>query len=135
MALSLENNQCGYGLEAGRVGLIATGLADALHDLPATELLSVIGCASRAVLARGLFAERTDACRDVGGGEAVGTYGQGNDRFGNPSHARLVEIDAADQDLADTGRGWRTLKRLIGDEARIDAAESIGKSLQHSLIR
>jgi hypothetical protein len=40
-----ENNQCGYGLEARRVGLIATGLADAVQDLLATELLQVIGCA------------------------------------------------------------------------------------------
>ena len=58
-----EDDQCGYRLEARRVGLIATGLADALHDLLATELLHVIGCTGRAVLARRLFAERTDADR------------------------------------------------------------------------
>jgi len=48
--------------------------------------------------------------------------GQGNDRFGDPAHARLVEIDSADHDLADTGWDWQTLMRLIGDQARIDAA-------------
>jgi hypothetical protein len=74
-----------------------------------------------------------DPCGDVGSGEAVGTGGQGNDRFGDPSHARLVEVDPADDDLADAGRGWQTLKRLIGDEARADAAQSVGKSFQHSL--
>jgi hypothetical protein len=49
---------------------------------------------------------------------------------GDPAHTRLVEIDAADYDL--TGTGWRrqTLKCLIGDEACVDAAEGIGKSLQ-----
>ncbi len=74
-----------------------------------------------------------DPCGDVGSGEALGTGGQGNDRFGDPSHAWLVDIDPADDDLADAGRGWQTLKRLIGDEARIDAAQSVGKSFQHSL--
>ena len=36
-----EDDQCDYRLEAGRAGLIAPGLADALHDLLAAELLQV----------------------------------------------------------------------------------------------
>jgi hypothetical protein len=56
-----------------------------------------------------------------------------SDRFGDPAHARLVEIDAADYDLTDTGWRRQTLKRLIGDEARVDAAEGTGKSLQQGL--
>src|SRR5437016_9193691 len=36
-----ENNEGGDRLEACRPGLIATGLANALHDLLATELLQV----------------------------------------------------------------------------------------------
>jgi hypothetical protein len=51
----------------------------------------------------------------------------------NPAHARLVEIDAADYDLSDTGWRRQTLKCLIRDEARVDVAEGIGKSLQQSL--
>jgi hypothetical protein len=45
-----ENDQCGYRLEAGRAGLIAAGLADALHDLLASELLQVVGRAGGTVL-------------------------------------------------------------------------------------
>src|ERR1700746_615057 len=73
---------------------------------------------------------RTRAARS----EAVKrSSGQGNDRFGDPAHARLVEIDAADYDLTDTGRGRATLQCLIGGEACVDAAEGIGKSLQQGL--
>ena len=50
------------------------------------------------ILCECLLAERTDPCREIGSGEAVGSGGQGNDCFGDPAHARLVEIDAADYD-------------------------------------
>src|SRR5215471_14074688 len=106
-----ENYQGGYRLEACRPGLIATCRADALHDLLAAELLQVVGRAGGTILCECLLAERTDACREIGSG------GQGNDRFGDPAHARLVEIDAADYDLTDMGWGRQTLKCLIGDEA------------------
>ena len=112
-----ENYQGGYRLEACRPGLIATCRADALHDLLAAELLQVVGRAGGTILCECLLAECTDACREIGSGEAVGSSRQGNDRFGDPAHARLVEIDAADYDLTDTGWGWQTLKCLIGDEA------------------
>ena len=80
----------------------------------------------------GLLAERADASCELGKSEAVGSGGQGNDRFDDPAHARLVEIDAADRDLADTRCRRQTLKCLVGNEARVDAAERIGKALQHS---
>jgi hypothetical protein len=64
-----------------------------------------VGRAGGTVLCQGLLPERSDACRERGSGEAVGSGGQGNDRFRDPAHARLVEIDAADRDLADTGCG------------------------------
>src|SRR6516165_11051496 len=54
-----ENKQGGYRLEACRPGLIATGLANALHDLLATELLQVVRRAGGTILYRGLLAERT----------------------------------------------------------------------------
>jgi hypothetical protein len=73
-------------------------------------------------MCRGLLAELTDACREFGSGEAIGSGGQGNDRFGDGAHARLVDIDPADYNLADARCHWQPLKRLIGDEARVDAA-------------
>ena len=91
-----ENNQGGYRLEACRPGLIATCLANVLHDLLASEFLQVVGGPGGTILCGCLLAERTDACREIGSGEAVGSGGQGNDRFGDPAHARLVEIDAAE---------------------------------------
>ena len=86
-----ENDEGGYRLEACRADRIATGLADALDDLLATELLQVVRRAGGTIMCRGLLAELTDACREFGSGEAIGSGGQGNDRFGDGAHARLVD--------------------------------------------
>jgi len=128
-----EDKEGGYRLEASRARRIATGLADALHDLLAAELLQIVGRAGGTILRRGLLAKRTDARRQFGSAEAVRNGRERNNRFGNPAHARLVQIDPADYNLADARCRWQTLKRLIGDEAGVDAAQGIGKSLQNSL--
>src|ERR1700756_4709143 len=65
-----ETYQGCYRLEACRPGLIATCRADALHDLLAAELLQVVGRAGGTILCECLLAERTDACREIGSGEA-----------------------------------------------------------------
>jgi hypothetical protein len=47
------------------------------------------------------------------------------------AHPRLVEIDAPDEGLADLRREGELFEHVVGDEALIDAAESVSKSLQY----
>jgi hypothetical protein len=48
------------------------------------------------------------------------------------AHAGLVEIDAADDGLADLSGGRELFEHVIGDEALIDTAQGVVKSLQHA---
>ena len=47
------------------------------------------------------------------------------------AHPRLIEIDAPDEGLADPRREGELLEHVISDEALIDAAERVSKSLQY----
>jgi len=65
-------------------------------------------------------------------GEAVRRGGQSDQRRDDRAHARLVEIDAADDGFADARGCRQLLEHFIGDEALIDATQSIGKLFQHA---
>jgi hypothetical protein len=52
-------------------------------------------------------------------------------RFSHVAHSRLVEIDAADKSLAEVRGDREMLEHVIGDEALIDAAESVSTSLEY----
>lgn len=47
------------------------------------------------------------------------------------AHPRLVEIDAPDEGLADLRREGELLEHVVSDEALIDAAERVSKSLPY----
>ena len=52
-------------------------------------------------------------------------------RLDDMAHPRLVEIGAADAGLADVGGKRELVEHVVSDEALIDAAQSIGKSLEY----
>src|ERR1700745_1407811 len=93
--------------------------------------VQIISSVARAVLERVEFAEQAYLGGDLRGGKAVGGRGEGDHRLDDVAHPRLVEIDAADAGLADLRREGELLEHVISDEALIDAAESVSKSLQY----
>src|SRR6201981_868299 len=80
---------------------VRASAGDPLNDLFATEFFEIVGSVAGAVRKRALFAEKAHPSGEVGGGEAVGRGGQGDECFNDVAHARLVEIDATDEGLAD----------------------------------
>jgi hypothetical protein len=86
---------------------------------------------ARAVLERVDFAEEADPGGDLRGGKAVSGRCKGDHRLDDKAHPRLVEIDAPDEGLADLRREGELLEHVISDEALIEAAESVSKSLQY----
>src|SRR6202011_4791021 len=139
-----EDEQRSHRSEPGWERLVATGVANPADDLFAAEFLQIIPGMAGAVLAwalftecahasgdRGtlriaastrLFTECAHASGDIGGGEAVGRGGQGDQRLDDLAHPRLVEIDAADKSFADLRGEGEMLEHFISDEALIDAA-------------
>src|SRR5260370_32979334 len=72
------------------------------------------------------------ASSNVGSGEAMWRGGKGDQRLEHRAHACLGEINAPEDGFAGL-RGCRQLfEQFIGDEALIDATESIGKPFQHA---
>ena len=86
---------------------------------------------ARAVLERVEFAEEAHLGGDLRGGKAVGGRREGDHRLDDVAHRRLVEIDAPDEGLADLRREGELLEHVISNEALIDAAKSVSKSLQY----
>src|SRR5215469_8640291 len=95
------------------------------------SFLQIIGSVARAVLERVEFAEEAHLGGDLRGGEAVGGRREGDHRLDDVAHPRLVEIDTPDAGLADLRREGELLEHVISDEALIDAAQSVSKSLQY----
>ena len=79
-----EYEQRSHRSEPSGKRLVAAGVADPPDDLFAAEFLQIIRGVARAVLARALFAECAHANGDIGGGEAVGRGGQGDQRLDGP---------------------------------------------------
>src|SRR3984893_15593970 len=118
--------------ETGRQRLVAASVADSADDVLAAEFLQIISGVAGNGLWWGLLGARATPSRHVGGGEAIWRGGQSDQRLEHRAHACLVEIDAPDDGFADL-RGCRQLfEQFIGDEALIDATESIGKPFQHA---
>src|SRR6202022_2710053 len=125
-----EDEQRSHRSEPGWERLVAAGVADPSDDVFAAEFLQIIRGMAGAILAWVLFTECAHANGDIGGGEAVGRGGQGDQRLDDLAHARLVEIDAADKSFADARGEREMLEHVISDKALIDAAKTIAKSLK-----
>jgi hypothetical protein len=127
-----ENDERSHRPEAAGKCFIAARAADAGDDVLAAQLFQVIGGLAGAVVCVVLITDGTHPGGDLGGGEAVGRGRQGDHRLDDRAHAGLVEIDAADDGFADPCSRRELLEHVIGDEALIDAAQGVGKSLQHA---
>jgi hypothetical protein len=123
-----ENKQGSDRPEARGLGLIAPGLADALHDLLAAELLEVVGGAGGTVLCRGLPAERTNTCRERGRGEAVG--GSGGQRNARAASADAVKPSGGAADnamIASATQRMRGLLRSMPPTVTLPTWDAVGK--------
>ena len=116
-----EYEQRSHRSEPSWERLVAAGMADPPDDLFAAEFLQIIPGMAGAVLAWVLFTDCAHANGDIGGGEAVGRGGQGDQRLDDLAHPRLVEIDAADKSFADLRGEGEMLEHFISDKALIDA--------------
>src|SRR5215472_6564442 len=96
-----KHQEGGDCAKAGRECVVPASAGDPLNDLFAAEFFEIVGSVAGAVRKRALFAEKAHPSGEVGGGEAVGRGGQGDECFNDVAHARLVEIDATDEGLAD----------------------------------
>jgi hypothetical protein len=67
---------------------------------------------------------------EIAGGEAVGRWGQGDQRLDDVAHPCLVEVDATNEGRADVCGERELLEHFVSDEALIDAAQSIGKPFE-----
>ena len=76
-----ENEEGSHSPETGQQRLVAAGVADPADDVFAAEFLQIIPGMAGAVLAWALFTECAHANGDIGGGEAVGRGGQGDQRL------------------------------------------------------
>ena len=81
--------------------LVPASAGDPLNGVFGAEFFEIVGSVAGAVGTRALFAEKAHPSGEVGGGEAVGRGGQGDECLNDVAHARLVEIDATDEGLAD----------------------------------
>ena len=76
-----EDEHRSHRSEPGWERLVAAGVADPADDVFAAEFLQIIPGMAGAVLAWALFTECAHANGDIGGGEAVGRGGQGDQRL------------------------------------------------------
>src|SRR3981189_3558922 len=117
-----EDEQRSHRSEPDWGRLLAAGGAGPADDVFAAEFLQIIRGMAGAILAWALFTECAHANGDIGGGEAVGGGGQGDQRLDDLAHPRLVEIDAADKSFADLRGEREMLEHVVSDKALIDAA-------------
>ena len=92
-----ENDERGDCAKPAGERFVAARVADAANDLFAAKLFEIVGGVTGTVWCVAL----AHAGRDVGGGEAVGRWRQGDHRLDDGAHAGLIEIDAADDGFAD----------------------------------
>jgi hypothetical protein len=119
-----QRSQCTHPV---RSGLVTPRVFDFANQLLGSELLQVVGGATRCIfpLASGLY---------LGGesrsAKSPGRSGQGHHRLGHGSHPSLVHIDSPNACLSHPSRLRQLFQGLVGNEAEVHPGKHLDEPFQ-----